>query len=175
MGSATGQPEIILTDTPGKLLKLDLLAYPEDTYLVVDPYSPVDRPKDSLTSLIGRAEQTLPRALGEIIPARAKGVAAKRILRLVLLDFNQRRSCQTAMVGKTLRRIIHEAASLGAGHVGLDCVELLAPCISAYRVLSCLCREAKRAHPGLKSLTLSVHQPAALRRYQLALNNLPEE
>ena len=44
---AAGWPEIILTETPGPLLEVDALIYPEDTYLIVDPYTPIKEPEDS--------------------------------------------------------------------------------------------------------------------------------
>jgi len=168
--------EIILTDTPGEQLHVDVLAYPEDRYLVVDPYSPLEEPQTSVAELIARAETTLPRPLGEILPAPTRGVEAKRLLRLILLDFNQSCPCRADLVEKTLRQLIHEGAQLKAGHLALDRFELLKPCISAYRVLSCLDREVGRLESSgslpPKKLIFSARQPALLRQYELALANL---
>jgi hypothetical protein len=172
------RPELILTDTPGEALQVDVLVYPEDTYLVVDPYSPLEEPKESAAELIAEVQAALPRPLGEILPARAAGVEALRVLRLVLLDFNQRRPCGAGLVAETLRRVIREGARLQARDLGLDRFELLGCSISAYGVLSSMCGEVERLElsGGLppKKLIFSLHQPAALRRYQMALANLPE-
>ncbi len=171
------KPEIVLTDIRGEHLEVDLLAYPEDTYLVVDPYSPLDDPGTPAAELMVEAEAMLPRSVGEILPARLPGVAATRVVRLVLLDFSKPCPCQGHVVEETLRRLIGEGARLGARHIGLDRFELLEPCISAYRLLSCLLRAIARlenaGRPSPERLTLALHQPAALRHYQVALANLP--
>lgn len=174
---ADRRPEIILTEIPGEHLEVDVLAYPEDTYLVVDPYSPLEEPATPAAELVVEAEARLPRSVGEILPARLPGVAATRVMRLVLLDFSQPCPCQGHLVEETLRRLIGEGAQLGARHLGLDRFELLEPCISAYRLLSCLLREIARVQdsgrPPPESLTFALHRPAALRHYQVALANLP--
>jgi hypothetical protein len=175
--SAGKKPEITLTDVRGEHLEVDLLAYPEDTYLVVDPYSPLDDSAIPATELIAKAESILPRSVGEILPARLPCVAATRVVRLVLLDFSQPCPCQGQVVEETLRRLIREGVQLGTRHLGLDRFELLEPCISAYRLLSCLLREiARLEEPGLpppEKLTFALHRPAALSHYEVALANLP--
>jgi hypothetical protein len=172
-----GQPEIILTDTPGELLQVDALAYPEDTYLVVDPYSPLRAVETPFSDLVAEAEALLPRPVGEIIPACVPEVAAARLFRLVLLDFNEPRPCRSRVVETTLRRLIREVADLGLRHLGLDRFELLEPCISAYRLISCLLGETARLDSSgvlpLATLTFGLHHPAALRHYQLAVAHLP--
>jgi hypothetical protein len=174
---ADKKPEIILTDVRGEHLGVDLLAYPEDTYLVVDPYSPLDDPATPAAQLVVEAEATLPRSMGEILPARLPGVTATRVVRLVLLDFNQPCPCRGHVVEETLRRLIREGAQLGTRHLGLDRFELLEPCISAYRLLSCLLREMERLGdsglPPPERLTFALHRRAALRHYEVALANLP--
>jgi hypothetical protein len=174
---ADKRPEIVLTDIRGEHLQVDLLAYPEDTYLVVDPYSPLDDPGIPAAELIVKAETIVPRSVGEILPARLPEVAATRVVRLVLLDFGQPCPCQGHVVEETLRRLIEEGARLGTRHLGLDRFELLEPCISAYRLLSCLLREIERLGdsglPPPERLTFALHQRAALRHYQVALANLP--
>jgi hypothetical protein len=171
------RPAIILTDTPGEHLRVDALAYPEDTYLVVDPYSPVRAVETPPSDLLAEAGAILPRPVGEILPARVSEVAAARVFRLVLLDLNEAPPCRTRVVEKTLRRLIREATGLGVRHLGLDRFELLEPCISAYRILSCLVRETARLDsPGVlppEKLTFALHHPAALRHYQVALAHLP--
>jgi hypothetical protein len=170
-------PEVILTDIPGKALQVDLLVYPEDTYLVVDPYATLDEPEMPVADIVAAAEATLPRTLGEILPTRPNGVEAKQVLRLVLLDFNRGRSCGAGLVEQTLRRVIREGTQLRALKLGFDRFELLESCITAYRVLSFICREVARLElsGGLppKTLIFSLQHPAALRRYQVALENLP--
>lgn len=174
---ARRQPEIVLTDTPGEHLKADALAYPEDIYLIVDPYSPVRAMEAPFSNLAAEAEAVLPRPVGEIIPACVPEVAAARVFRLVLLDFNEPRPCRGRVVEKTLRRLIREVADLGVRHLGLDRFELLEPCISAYRLLSCLLRETTRLDSSgvlpPDTITFALHHPAALRHYQVALAHLP--
>jgi hypothetical protein len=174
---ASGQPEIILTDTPGELLQVDALAYPEDTYLVVDPYSPLRAVETPFSNLVAEAEAILPRPVGEIIPVCIPEVAAARVFQLVLLDLNEPRPCRSRVVEKTLRRLIREAADLGVRHLGLDRFELLEPCISAYRLISCLLGETARlASSGVlppDALTFALHHPAALRHYEVAVAHLP--
>ena len=92
------RPEIILTDTAGELLEVDALAYPEDTYLIIDPYTTLEEPDATMTGLIAEAEATLPRPQGQIITAQSKGVNATWLLRLVLLDFNREHHCRSKTV-----------------------------------------------------------------------------
>lgn len=176
---AEKRPEIILTDTAGELLEVDALAYPEDTYLIVDPYIALEQPNATINGLTTEAEATLPRPLGEIISARATDLKATWLLRLVLLDFNRERQCRAKTVEEALRQLIWQAANMKAQRLGLDRFELLEPCISAYRVLSCLCNEIKKVEAAGSSppstLILSIHRPAALRHYQVALANLPKD
>ena len=166
----------MLTEIPGERLEVDLLAYPEDTYLVVDPYSPLEDPVTPAAELIVAAETILPRSVGEILPVRLRGVAAPRVVRLVLLDFSQPCPCQGHDVEETLRRLIGEGAQRRVRHLGLDRFELLEPCISAYRILSCLLREIAHVEdsglPPPETLTFALHRPAALRHYQVAVANL---
>ena len=50
------KPEIILTDQEGKLLEVEALAYPEDTNLIVDPYSDLEEPGASMAEVVANAE-----------------------------------------------------------------------------------------------------------------------
>jgi len=173
---ASKRPEVILTDKEGAILEVDALAYPEDKNLIVDPYAVLEEQQDTMGELIARAESTLPRPLGEIIPAQAKTLSATWLYRLVLLDFDKRPHCRAETVEETLRQLIWQVASLKVHRLGLDRFELLEPCISAYRVMSCLCDqvaklEAAGSFPPT-SLIFSIHQDAAMRRYQLALANM---
>ncbi len=174
---AGSRPEIILTDKAGEHLEVDALAYPEDTNLIVDPYTVLEEPQATMGELIARAEATLPRPLGEIITVPAKGMSATWLYRLVLLDFDRQLHCRAETVEETLRRLIWEIAPLKIRRLGLDRFEFLEPCISAYRILSCLCEQMKKLEAAGSSppetLILAVHQEAAFRRYQLALANLP--
>jgi len=174
---ASKRPEVILTDKEGALLEVDALAYPEDKNLIVDPYAVLEEQQGTMGELIARAEATLPRPLGEIIPAQAKGLSAAWLYRLVLLDFDKQPHCRAETVEETLRQLIWQVASLKVNRLGLDRFELLEPCISAYRVMSCLCDqvtklEAVGGSSPPTTLIFSIHQDAAMRRYQLALANL---
>ena len=170
------RPEIILTDQEGALLEVDALAYPEDTNLIVDPYAVLEEQQASMGELIARAEASLPRPLGEIISAQAEGLKATWLYRLVLLDFDQQKHCRAETVEETLRQFIWQAASLKVNTLGLDRFELLEPCISAYRIMSCLSDQVKKVEAAGNSppttLIFSIHKDAAMRRYQLALANL---
>jgi hypothetical protein len=174
---ARRRPEIILTDSPGELLQVDALAYPEDTYLVVDPYSPLRAMETPFSDLVAEAEAILPRPVGEIIPACVPEVAAARLFRLVLLDLNEPRPCRSRIVETTLCRLIRELADLGVRHLALDRFELLEPCISAYRLISCLLGATARLDSSgvlpPDTLTFALHHPAALRHYQVAVAHLP--
>ena len=173
---ASKRPEVILTDKEGAILEVDALAYPEDKNLIVDPYAVLEEQQDTMGELIARAESTLPRPLGEIIPAQAKTLSATWLYRLVLLDFDKRPHCRAEKVEETLRQLIWQVASLKVHRLGLDRFELLEPCISAYRVMSCLCDQVTKLEAAGSSpptsLIFSIHQDAAMRRYQLALANL---
>ncbi len=173
-----GRPaEIILTSTAGELLDVDALAYPEDTHLIVDPYAVLKESDATMGELVAEAEATLPRPLGEIITVQTKGVSATWLLRLVVLDFHGQHHCRAKTVEATLRQLIWQVALLKTRRLGLDRFELLEPCISAYRVLSCLCDQVSKVKAAGSSppttLIFSIHQPAALRHYQVALANLP--
>jgi len=177
-GLLTSEPsEIVLTDTAGELLQVDALAYPEDTYLIVDPYSGLEEPDATMNGLVAEAETILPRPLGEIITARAEVVKATWLLRLVLLDFNRQRHCRAEQVEETLSRLIWQVAHMKVQCLGLDRFELLEPCISAYRVVSCLRAQLRNVEAAGSSppptLMFSIQQPATLRHYQVALANLP--
>jgi hypothetical protein len=174
---ADSRPEIILTDKLGKLLEVDALAYPEDTNLIVDPYSDLEEPEASMAEIVANGEATLPRPLGEIISAQAIGLSATWLFRLVLLDFKGQHHCKAETVEETLRQLIWHLAPLEIQSLGLDRFELLEPCITAFRVLSCLCDQVKKletagSFPPM-TFIFSIHQEAALRRYQVALANLP--
>ena len=176
---AEERPEIILTNTSGELLDVDVLAYPEDTYLVVDPYTALEEPDASMGNLLAEAQAKLPRPIGEIITVRGRGVEATWLLRLVLLDFNRWPHCRAKEVEETLRQLIWNAGLLGGGSVGLDRLEFLEPCISAYRVVSCLCQQVTRLRAArvspLATLIFSLNQPSAMRHYEFALTNLPDD
>lgn len=173
------RPEIILTDKAGELLEVAALAYPEDTHLIVDPYAVLEESEATMGELIADADATLPRPLGEIITASARGLTASKLFRLVLLDFERQRHCKAEMVEETLRKLVWQVALLETESLGLDRFELLEPCISAYRVLSCLCDQVTRLKAAGScpptTLIFSINQPAAMRRYQVALENLPED
>ena len=173
---ASKRPEIILTDDDGALLEVEALAYPEDKNLIVDPYAVLEEQQDTMGELIAQAEITLPRPLGEIIPAQAKNLRATWLYRLVLLDFDKQPHCRTETVEETLRQLIWQVASLNVHRLGLDRFELLEPCMSAYRVISCLCDQVTKLEAAGSSpptsLIFSIHQDAAMRRYQLAVENL---
>jgi len=170
------RPEIILTNKEGALLEVEALAYPEDKNLIVDPYAVLEEQQATMDELIAGAEATLPRPLGEIIPAQAKGLSATWLYRLVLLDFDKEPHCRAETVEETLRQLIWRVASLKVRRLGLDRFELLEPCISSYRVMSCLCDQVTKLGAGDSSppttLIFSLHQDAAMRRYQLALAHL---
>ena len=170
------RPEIILTDKGGELLEVDALAYPEDKNLIVDPYTVLKEQQATMGELIAQAEATLPRPLGEIIPAQTSRLKATRLYRLVLLDFDQQHYCRAKTVEETLRQLIWQVAPLGVRRLGFDRFELLESCISAFRVLSCLCDQVTKLEAAGSSpprtLIFSIQQEAAQRHYQLALANM---
>jgi len=171
------RPEIILTDKAEKLLEVDALAYPEDTNLIVDPYTGLEEPEASMAEVVANAEATLPRPLGEIISGQAVGLNATWLFRLVLLDFKGQHHCKAETVEETLRQLMWQIAPLEIQSLGLDRFELLEPCITAFRVLSCLCDHVKKLVAAgtfpPSTFIFSIHQQAVLRRYQVALANLP--
>ncbi len=173
------RPEIILTDIAGEFLEVEALAYPEDTHLIIDPYTAQVEPGATMNGLVAEAEATLPRPLGEIITAKAKSVNATWLFRLVLLDFDQQGCCQAKTVEETLRQLLWQASLMKIKRLGLDRFELLEPCISAYRVLSCLCNQMENIEAAGNSppprLVFSIRQPGALCHYQMALANLPKD
>ena len=173
---ASKRPEIILTNKEGALLEVEALAYPEDKNLIVDPYAVLEEQQATMDELIAGAEATLPRPLGEIIPAQAKGLSATWLYRLVLLDFDKQPPCRAETVEETLRQLIWRVTSLKVRRLGLDRFDFLEPCISSYRVLSCLCDQVTKlgatASSPPSTLIFSLQQDVAMRRYQLALANL---
>ena len=170
------RPEIVITEKEGSLLEVDALAYPEDKNLIVDPYAVLEEQPATMGEMFAQAEATLPRPLGEIISAQAKGLGATYLYRLVLLDFDRQPHCRAETVEETLRKLVWRVASLKVQRLALDRFELLEPCISPYRVMSCLCDQVTKLEAaGISSptfLIFSIHQDAAMRRYQLALANL---
>ena len=174
---ADRRPEIILTDEAGELLEVEALAYPEDIHLIVDPYAVLEESDATMGELIAKAEATLPRPLGEIITVRAQALRATWLFRLVLLNFDHQHKCRAETVEETLRQLLWQVAHLQVQRLGLDRFELLEPCISAYKVLSCLCDQVAKLEAAGSSppstLIFSLHQQAALRHYQVALANLP--
>jgi len=170
------RPEIVITEKEGALLEVDALAYPEDKNLIVDPYAALEEQPATMGELIAQANATIPRPLGEIISAQAKGLGAAWLYRLVLLDFDKQPHCRAETVEKTLRQLVWRLASLKVQRLALDRFELLEPCISPYRVMSCLCDQVTKLEAAGSSpptfLIFSIHQDAAMRRYQLALANL---
>ena len=100
------RPEIILTDIAGEFLEVEALAYPEDTHLIIDPYTVLVEPDGTINGLVAEAEATLPRPLGEIITAKAKSMNATWLFRLVLLDFDRQDYCQAKTVEETLRQLL---------------------------------------------------------------------
>ena len=173
------RPEIILTATSGELLEVEALAYPEDTHLIVDPYTVAEHPQETIVELTAMAEAALPRTLGEIISVPAKGIAAKWLYRLVLLDFDLQKHCRAETVEHTLRELIRRVTDLKIQRLGLDRFEFMERCISAYRVLSCMCDQARRLKATgcspPESLIFAVHKKTTMRHYQLALANLPRD
>lgn len=171
------RPEIILTDKAGELLEVEALAYPEDIHLIVDPYAVLEESDGSMDELMAKAEATLPRPLGEIITAKAPALRSTWLFRLVLLNFDQQHKCQAKTVEETLRQLLWQVTHLNVRRLGLDRFELLEPCISAYKILSCLCDQATNLKAAGSSppsaFVFSLQQQAALRHYQLALDNLP--
>ena len=171
--------EIIIADAAGEFLEVDALAYPEDTHLIVDPYSDLEEPDATLSDLIAVAKNTLPRPLGEIITAKANNMSATWLLRLVLLDFDRQKHCRARIVEETLRELMWQVAHMKVRLLGLDRFELLEPCISAYRVVSCLRKQIRNiSTAGIippTSVIFSIQQPGALRHYQVALAHLPAD
>ena len=174
---ADRRPEIIVTERAGEFLEIDALAYPEDVNLIVDPYAVLEDSDASMVELTAKAEATLPRPLGEIITSRPQTLSAPWLFRLVLLNFDHQRHCRAETVERTLRQFLWQVASLKVGRLGLDHFELLEPCISAYRVLACLCDQVAKLEaagiPPPETLIFSLHQQAVLYHYQVALANLP--
>jgi hypothetical protein len=170
------RPEIILTDGTGEFPEVDVLAYPEDIHLIVDPYATLEEPAAQIGDLVAQAEATLPRPLGEIITVKPRELNTTWLFRLVLLDFDRQKHCTAELVEETLRRVVWQVALLNGKRLALDRFELLEPCISAYRVLSCVCNQVQKVEaagntPPTK-LIFCLHQPSALNRYQMALENL---
>ena len=174
---ADRRPEIIVTERTDEFVEIDALAYPEDINLIVDPYAVLEDSDANMGELIAKAEATLPRPLGEIITSRPRTLSATWLFRLVLLDFDRQRHCQAEMVEKTLCQFLWQVASLKVRRLRLDRFELLEPCISAYRVLVCLCDQTTKLEaagiPPPGTLIFSLQKQAALRHYKLALANLP--
>ena len=175
-GLAGKRPEIILTDEAGEFLQVEVLAYPEDTHLIVDPYTTLEEPAAKISDLVAEAEATLPRPLGEIIRVKPKRLNATWLFRLVLLDFNRQKHCQAEIVEDTLNKLVWQVALLKTRRLGLDRFELFEPCISAYRVLARMCRQIQKVEAAGNTppttLIFSLRQPSALNHYKVALENL---
>jgi hypothetical protein len=162
-------------EAPG--LPVDFLVYPEDTYLVVDPYSMAGSDAASWFKVVEEANLFLPRPLGEVAVGRSPTVQARYLVRMVVFDFENLPPLNTEVLQTSLQHTFQHAARLGARSVCLDRLELLENSVSAYKLLKMIAQSWTRSfsYPladGFDSIVLTLAPGPCWRRFEMALINL---
>jgi len=95
---------IRLSQQEAQYLPVDLIAYPEDSYLVVDPYAELMPSVESWFQVLLEAQHSLPRPLGEVALSHPIAVQARYLIRMVVLDFEN----LPPLSSETLEGAFHE-------------------------------------------------------------------
>lgn len=166
------RPPVHLLVGDGALLDVDVLAYPEDTFLIMDPYSEIGEVKESFGELMAKAEANLPRVAGEVLlNRRTDHVAAGCLALMVLfnLDFDPPLGEAALMEsGENLARTLSE---MGPESLCFDRFEMLTRWLSEAKIMKGLLGPLA----GLKSLTrvyFNLKNVVQAKRFRMAHDNL---
>jgi hypothetical protein len=171
---------ILLSQQEACGLSVDLVAYPEDTYLVVDPYSGMGQTPSSWLKVVQEAQHKLPRPLGEVLLYRSPSVLARYLVRMVVMDFENAPTVRAEVLETALQDVFRQACWLGLRSLCLDRVELLENSLSAYRLLKMIRSCCDGAAPpgtglGLQSIVLTLTPGPCWRRFEMAFCHLKRE
>jgi hypothetical protein len=180
MQPAQPTTSILLSQQEACGLAVDLVAYPEDTYLVVDPYSGPGQTPSSWFKALQDAQHKLPRPLGEVFLYRSSSVLARYLVRMVVLDFEKPPAVRTEVLETALQDVFRQASWLGLRSLCLDRMELLENSLSAYRLLKIIRECCTGAAPngagnGLRSIVLTLTPGPCWRRFEMAFCHLKRE
>jgi len=162
-------------------LPVDLIAYPEDAYLVVDPYAEMMPTVESWFQLVLEAQHSLPRPLGEVALCRPIAVKARHLMRMVVLDFERLPPLRVRILEGALQEMFRQAARLGARSICLDRFELLEHSISAFKLLKMAVQAYRRAFAPsvianeLDGIILTLTPGPCWRRFEMAVSHLERD
>jgi len=169
-------PEIQLRVQDASEVSVDILVYPEDRYLIVDPYSSIAPPKEDRTSLVNYAIWSLPRRLGEVIVSKGESIKANYLMKMVVVDFEAIPQVQTSVFEEAIKEVFKKAGILKARSICFDRLDLVERYHSAYKVMSTLVRLLVpfqlQAASRIKLFVLTFNDGPVLRRFEIACSNL---
>ena len=117
-------PEIQLRVQDASEVSVDILVYPEDRYLIVDPYSSIAPPKEDRTSLVNYAIWSLPRRLGEVIVSKGESIKANYLMKMVVVDFEAIPQVQTSVFEEAIKEVFRKAGILKARSICLSLIHI---------------------------------------------------
>jgi hypothetical protein len=166
-----------LSQHEAERLAVDLLVYPEDTYLVVDPYSEADNPLQSWLKVTQEAELQLPRPMGEVRLCQSGAVRARFVLNMVVLDFEALPPVRPEVLESALHRVFRQAIRLRVRSLCLDRLELVEKTLSAYRIVKSIQQALQGVWAGsagclLDAVILTLVPGPCWRRFEMALSHL---
>jgi hypothetical protein len=168
---------IRLSQQEARRLPVDLGVYPEDAYLVVDPYAEMAETIESWFKVVLDAQNNLPRPLGEVSLCRPIAVRARYVLRMVVLDFENLPAIRSHVLEAALLEAFRQAARLGVQSLCLDRFELLEGGLSAYKLLKMVVRCWARAFAntsdnGFEAIIVTLSPGPCWRRFEMAMGHL---
>ncbi len=169
-------PEIQLRVQDPTEIDTDILVYPEDRYLIVDPYSSITAPRESATSLVNYAMWSLPRRLGEVIVSKGDSIRASYLMKMVVVDFEAIPQVQVSVFEEAVKEVFRKAAILKAKSICFDRLDLVERYHSAYKVVNTLVRSVVpfqlQAASRIGLFVLTFTEGPVLRRFEIACSNL---
>jgi len=169
---------IRLSQQEAQHLPVDLIAYPEDAYLVVDPYAELMPSVESWFQVLLEAQHSLPRPLGEVTLCRPLAVQARYLMRMVVLDFETLPPLRGEVLEGALQEMFRQAARLGVRSVCLDRFDLLERSISAFKLLKMVWRSWRNAFAnsdaenGFEEIIVTLTPGPYWRRFEMAMSHL---
>ncbi len=169
-------PEIQLRVQNPMDIPADILVYPEDRYLIVDPYSSITSPRENGTSLINYAMWSLPRRLGEVIVSKGESIKADYLMKMVVVDFEAIPQVQASVFEEAVREVFRKAGILKARSICFDRLDLVERYHSAYKVVNTLIKLLVpfqlQASSRINLFVLTFPEGPVLRRFEIACSNL---
>ncbi len=169
-------PEIQLRVQDASEIPTDILVYPEDRYLIVDPYSSISPTKEDSNSLINYAMWSLPRRLGEVIVSKGESIKANYLMKMVVVDFEAIPQVQASVFEEAVKEVFRKAGILKARSICFDRLDLVERYHSAYKVVATLVRLLVpfqlQAASRINLFVLTFSEGPVLRRFEIACSNL---